>query len=98
MQKKITLATIKAFIRKSENLYINERSRFDGMVDCVMPSKNQGFDKALPTERHMTNTHGVHGAWFVGQSRDYFTAYNDGTFQGFAVSNCCGSFILATKI
>jgi hypothetical protein len=98
MQKKITLATVKAFIRKSNDLYINERSRFDGMVDCVVASENSGFDKALPTERHLSNTHGVHGAWFVGQSRDYFTAYNDGVFQGYEVYNCCGKFILATKI
>lgn len=98
MQKKITLATVKSFIRKTENLYINQRSRFDGMVDGIMANENPGFDKALPTDAHKSYTHGVHGAWFVGQSRDYFTAYDDGTFQGIAVSNCCGSFILATKI
>jgi hypothetical protein len=98
MQKKITLATVKSFIRKTENLYINERSKFDGMYDCVMPIENDGFSKAEKTDRHLDNTHGVHGAWFVGQSRDYFTPYNDGKFQGYEIYNCCGKFILATKI
>lgn len=95
--KKITLATVKSFIKKNAGkLYISERSRFDGMVDCVMPSGDKSFRKAQPGthERSM----GVSGAWFVGQSRDWFSVYVDADgFYGYNVSNCCGSFVLAVK-
>ena len=43
---KITLATIKSFIRKNPNLYIKSTSRFDGMYDCVMPNQNAQFELA----------------------------------------------------
>jgi len=95
---KITLRTLKTFINKNrENLYINCKSSFDGMVDCVMPVENSGFMEAKidPLESTRDNTLGVRGAWFVFQSRDYFTTYDDGTYTGYEISNCCGHFILA---
>ena len=95
---KITLSTVKSFIKKTKNLQIKVNSTFDGMVDCVMPSSDQSFDEAIHIDRHLENTLGIQGAWFVRGSRDYFKDYNDGKFQGIAVSNCCGSFILAEKI
>lgn len=98
MQKKVTLATIKSFVRKAAELYVSEKSRFDGMVDCVMETPDKGFSVAIPTDRHQKNTLGIQGLWFVGDSRDYFYPYNDGVFQGYTVSNCCGSFVIATKI
>jgi hypothetical protein len=95
--KKITLATVRSFIKKnSENLFINVKSSFDGMTDCC-ESRNDGFTKAIATDEHREHQLGVSGAWFVGCSRDYFDAYEDATFTGIKVFNSCGSFILAIK-
>lgn len=62
-----------------------------------MPCETRGFTPAEPTETEAMrdNSLGIRGAWFVFQGRDYFTAYDDGTFAGYEISNCCGSFILA---
>lgn len=96
--KKITLATIKSFINKTNDLYISTRSTFDGMQDCVTSTGKKEFVKAERTERFMENTCGIVGAWFVKGSRDYFVEYNDGKFAGFEVHNCCGKFIVAKPI
>lgn len=99
---KITRATFKSFVAKQvkqDNLYINKLSSFDGMVDCVMPIKSD-FKKADATTRHENSLKynlGIEGIWLVGSSRDYFTAYQDDNFEGFEVSNCCGTFIVAAK-
>jgi len=97
MEKKITLATIKSFIRKNrEKLWISNRSDFDGMVDCVMECSGE-WRQARQTERHVSNTLGVGGAWFVLRSNDWFSAYTADGFTGFGVSNSCGDFVLAIK-
>jgi len=93
---KTTLTTIKSFIRKNTNLYISTKSRFDGMVDCVMPCDNKLFEPVKPSNESK-NTLGIEGAWFVFDSRDYFYDYEDSEFKGYEVSNCCGKFILATR-
>ena len=102
MPKKITLATIKSFIRKNrDNLYFKSRSHFDGMVDMVTPT-NGSWSKAEPS-RHSKlhhfhkNTLGVEGAWFVLQSNDYFRKIDDGEFEGYEIFNCCGCFNLGIK-
>ena len=93
MNKKITKTTIKSFIRKNqESLHIKPLSSFDGMVDCVMPSES-GFSPVVKTESFLDYTLGINGAWFVG--RDSYSTYSDDSFVGFAVYNCCGSFIIA---
>ncbi len=95
---KTTLATIKAYIRKNEGrLYIRCKSSFDGMVDGVRDNADQSFSLALKDERGFKNTCGIQGAWFVFGSRDWFTPFEDETFTGFEVSNCCGQFFLVTK-
>ncbi len=97
--KKITLATVKSFIKKNfDNLYINRQSSFDGMTDCVERLAG-GFEKAQKETKEylLEHTHGVAGAWFVGQSRDYFDAYSENGMEGVRVFNSCGSFILAVK-
>ena len=95
--KKITLATIKSFIRKNNNnLYINVKSRFDGMHDCCMP-QNDVFVEVRKTDSHLDRTLGIQGAWFVGSSRDYFYPYNKNGFIGYQISNCCGRFVLVVK-
>lgn len=97
MTKKITLATLKSFIRKNgDNMLVNVKSSFDGMVDgCT--ANNNGFLKAQPTEREYLkeNNLGFAGIWVVGSGRDYIKSYNENNMKGFEVSNCCGRFIVA---
>ena len=95
---RITLATIKSFIKKNEGkLYIEQQSRFDGMVDCIMPTNSNGLVPAQKDERGFENTMGICGAWFVLCGGDWYREYYSGNFSGYEVSNCCGSFIIATK-
>lgn len=95
--KKITLATVKAFIKANrENLFINVKRQFDGMVDGEV-SKNLGYLPAEETTEHLENTLGIRGAWFVGSSRDGFQAIEEDGFEGIKVFNACGAFILAIK-
>ena len=94
---KITKSTVKSFIRKNfDNLYINVKSKFDGMTDCC-EQQHDGFIKATNGGEFPEHTLGVDGAWFVGHSRDYFDAYDSEAYTGIRVYNCCGSFILAVK-
>jgi hypothetical protein len=95
--KKITLATVKSFIKKnSDNLFINIRSKFDGMTDGIQQIGNE-FTKTQKDENlySQNNTLGIKGAWFVGSSNDFFTSFEDDKFIGIEVYNCCGKFILA---
>ena len=97
MASKITLSTIKAFVRKNPDLLIKCVSDFDGMTDCVEQNRGAQFKKAEPSERNPENTLGIRGAWFVKGSRDYFTPFQENGLKGFEVYNCCGSFILAVQ-
>lgn len=95
---KITKATIKSFIKNNfDKLYINVKSEFDGMTDCVMSTGDTSFSKVQKSIKNERNNLGVIGAWFVGSSRDYFDIYEDEGFKGFKIYNCCGSFILALQ-
>jgi hypothetical protein len=104
--KKITLTTIKSFIKASgDQLHISCLTRFDGMTDGTEQCKDRSFRPAVAPNRDgkpfrslgRDNTLGIQGAWFVFDSRDHFTAFDDGTFAGYRVYNCCGSFILAVR-
>ncbi len=95
--KKITLATVKSFIKKNiGNIYIDVKSEFSGMIDGL-EFNNDGFFKALDSDGNNNHTLGIQGAWFVGSSRDYFDAFENDTLTGIKVVNACGSFILAIK-
>lgn len=95
--KKITLATIKAFVRRNrDQLWISNGSSFDGMVDCVMECSGK-WRQAEQIDRHVSNTLGVGGAWFVLRSNDWFSAFEADGFQGYAITNSCGSFRLAVR-
>jgi hypothetical protein len=95
--KKITLATVKSFIRKNPNMYIKVGSEFDGMTDCVQAVEDS-FNPIEPTDTLHDRTLGIAGAWVVGSSRDYFTPFNNGIFDGVRVYNCCGEFYLVVKV
>jgi len=103
---KITLATIKSFIKKNQAkpgetgpLYIKVKSRFDGMVDMVTETKEDFKKLQWMDDANRINKYnlGFQGIWLVGQSRDYFTPYEDEQLKGYEVYNCCGTFILAIK-
>lgn len=94
---KITLSTVKSFIKKNRaNMWINLKSKFDGMTDMV-EQRNGGFVVAKETGLSHANTMNIEGAWFVLNSRDYFTPYKANGFEGIEVNNSCGCFILAIK-
>ncbi len=90
--KKITMSTLKSFINKSVNLFVQEISSFDGMTDCVQSSSNRGLIKI-----DKQNAIGHNGVWCVGQSRDRFEYKETETHYGIEVYNCCGSGILWTN-
>jgi hypothetical protein len=106
MSPKITLATVKRFIKKhGAALQICKHSSFDGMTDGISMNPDRNFYpvkapdfqgkpfRAAPGQPD--HYLGIAGAWFVFQSRDYFRPYNEGGMVGIEVSNCCGRFILA---
>jgi hypothetical protein len=93
--KKITLATVKSFIKKNaDNLLIETISRFNGMSDMVEYTTG-GFRKVESVNLERRNDLGISGAWFVGQSNDRFEAFDSIALTGIKVSNSCGSFKLA---
>lgn len=95
---KITLATVKSFIKKNDGkLFLNVGSRFSGLTDMIENVEDSAFEPVVKTDKNLSNTQGIQGAWFVGSSRDSFNTYDDGNFQGFTVYNCCGGFTIATK-
>lgn len=95
---KVTRNTLKSFIKNNiDSLQIKVESKFDGMVDCVMPTENTGYQPIKRTESALNNTLGINGAWFVGNSRDYFTEVETETHKGYEVYNCVGSFELVIK-
>ncbi len=91
--KKITLATIKAFIKKNRaTLLIEQTSRFYGMSDCVETCMGHSFGPAQPADHACENNLGIAGVWFVFGSRDYFEVIDSDKVTGYRVYNCCGSF------
>ena len=99
MSKKITKATFKSFIRKNAGeLYIKNLSSFDGMTDCVERIEGAQFRPVNVSEINCpSNTCGIAGVWLVGGSRNSFTLYDDGEYQGIECYNCCGNFIVGVK-
>lgn len=100
--KKITLATVKSFIRKNEGkLLISYKSSFNGMTDSVETSTKSAQEfrpVSKPEEgRNFENCLGIAGAWFVLHGRDSFSAINQDGLVGIHVYNCCGSFDLAVR-
>lgn len=106
--KKITMATVKSFVKNADILFVEHQSKFDGMVDCVMPCEDSEL-KEISKEDAL----GIKGAWVVGSSRDYFnykemelpkTFINTSgkliqepvKYVGIRIYNSCGSAILWT--
>jgi hypothetical protein len=99
--KKITLATLKSFIKRNENeILIKVNSTFDGMTDCVM-GVNDNYTKLVKSEQNheftLKRTLGYDKVWLVGQSNDYFRLIDDANHIGINVFNCVGSFDVVIK-
>lgn len=88
--KKITLATLKSFIRKNKsNLKIQFLTHFDGMTDCVTTAINTDIHPIRKTDFELKHTLGIEGVW-ISLSKNYIEAVPN----GYNVSNSCGSFNL----
>lgn len=98
LNKKITLATFKKFLKENQgHLYIKVVTDFDSMTDGLR-SLNGDFEEVIyDNNGHVENTLSIQGLWIVGGSRDYFSLYQDNTFIGIEVHNCCGKQIIARK-
>lgn len=96
MNKKITLATFKSFIKKNANqLLINVGSSFDGMSDMVEQTGDFGFNRPLDAAYPCKNNLGIQQIWLVFGSRDYFREFETDDMTGIRCFNCCGSFTVA---
>lgn len=96
MQKKITKATFKSFIKKNlDNLYLKTKSSFNPMCDGVEYMGKADFLKADLAKSYSENNCGIEGVWLVGSSGNSFELFDSELFEGIEVYNCCGSFILA---
>lgn len=89
-QKKITLATLKAFIKNAKELFVIQKSSFDGMIDGISENANP---KVIPVSKE--NAIGHRGVWLT-QSRNYFKYVETETHYGINVYNCCGEADLLT--
>jgi hypothetical protein len=99
-QKKITLSTIKAFVRKNkDNLYIKTKSKFDGMTDGVENYHDQSITKAepLPEDRLSRHDLGYKGTHIVTSGRNWFESVNFDGYYGYEIYNCCGTYYVLTK-
>jgi hypothetical protein len=96
--KKITLATVKEFIKKNETaLFVKKESSFDGMSDMVEFDKAAEFKAARKTENHIQCTLGIDGVWVVGGSRNWFKKFENENFIGIEINNCCGTSLIGIK-
>lgn len=97
--KRITLATIKKFIRDNkQNLYALCQSSFDGMTDCV-ESRKEGWVKVDGAKIDFSKEQnlGIAPIWFVRESRDNFEIYDENGMKGYRIFNSCGSSVIAVK-
>jgi hypothetical protein len=89
--KKITMSTLKSFIKNVDEIFVQTKSSFNGMTDCVEKVE------AKLTKVSKEHAIGHEGVWCVGESRDRFNFVENDTMFGIEVYNCCGTGILWTK-
>ena len=112
LNKKPTRTTFKSFLKHGYGkLSIRNLSSFNGMVDCVMPTDNQGWQKLTPKDdlkylsiHEIMSSHdstlGFNGIWLTngsGRSKDWFSWYQKDDCVGIEVSNCVGNFIIGWR-
>ena len=86
--KKITVATLKAFMRKNPDFIVVEKYSFDGMIDGTSSAqagvKNWGFDKTIDFV-------------LVRSSGNYLQFVEKSGYYGINVYNCCGNYDILVK-
>jgi len=90
--KRITKATLNAFIAKAKNLFVDQLSSFDGMEDMVTANKNPKI-----SEVSKADAIGHKGVYLVRSSRNSFTFFENENYYGIEVYNCCGCGVLMTE-
>lgn len=99
--KKVTLATVKAMIKRAgDTLLISKQSAFDGMCDGVIQFEKTGF-KRITKVADCGNNMGISGVWFTSSTKNYFSEekFDDsGKLIHVHVYNCCGSFNLKIDV
>lgn len=90
--KKITTATLKSFIRKASELFVETAYSFDGMIDGISMNQDR---KLIPVQKEKAIGH--EGVWLVGGSRDYFKFVENDQYFGIEVYNSCGCETLWTR-
>lgn len=89
--KKITIATVKSFIRKNfNNLYIKIINEFDSMIDGTSYNYNSEFKKVSQNIEYYFNL-------FSNSTKNYCEKFENNEFIGYEVGNCCYDFIIAIK-
>ncbi len=101
--KKITLATVKSFIRRNvgKGLLVHTLSRFAMMTDSVGPiTYGEWLGHRPVNEIDFTKDieYWIPGASFVRDSCDYFEVIDTPEWSGYRVSNCCGKFELVIPV
>lgn len=86
--KKITVATLKSFMRKNPDFIVVEKYSFDGMIDGNSSAqagvKNWDFEKTI-------------NMVLVGSSGNYLQFVEKAGYYGINVYNCCGSYDIMVK-
>jgi hypothetical protein len=96
--KRITLATIKSFIRKNkENLFIRTTRSYDLIESFSKTSDNLNFRPIESTDLSIQYTLGIKDVWIAGQGRDGFLAYENDKYIGYDIYNVCHAFNLVIK-
>mgnify|MGYP001218571265 CR=1 FL=1 len=98
--KKITLATLKKFIKDNEgNLYIKIESTFNMLTDSIefVQTKFKKTEFNKEKSKKIDRDLGYKGLWIVGNGDDNFINYEDENFIGIKIINCCGVSIIAIK-
>jgi hypothetical protein len=65
------------------------------MTDCIERNVGAAFHPIHEAKTFHSNNLGISGLWLVGNSRDWFSSYENDRFTGIEWSNCCGSGIIA---
>ena len=74
----------------------NEKSSFDGMTD-MCEARNGGFSKVKVDLEKLNDNRVLDGVYLVGRGNDYFSIYEDDTYYGIDIYNCCGSSLVVVK-
>lgn len=79
-------------------MYIKSTFEFDGMIDgCNYYSNAQFKEITFSDDLNKEHTFNINDIWLVGNGNDYFEAFENETFTGIKVINCCGCFTVAIR-